>query len=191
MARYSSERGGRAHPRCSRGTHVHACARARAHLAHTRVYIRIRGTPAPGSLLPAVCGSAVSHTRCYSCVTNACIRPPRTSARRRAARRGYTCTHRDGKCSQCTNLRRSPLERGRPALGTRRSARTYVCIYVRPLAAGTRARAVGRKATQARLSRASFFWVLHYLVRFAVFSQCVGAKFHVRTVSCFPAFGQF
>lgn len=69
----------------------------------------------------------------------------------------YTCTHRDGKCSQCTNLRRSSLKRGRPALGTRRSARHTYASYVCPLAASTRARSSGAKPRKLVYLGRAFF----------------------------------
>lgn len=150
-------------------------ARARTlcdtHIRCTRTLSRVyqRYTSA-GSLLPAVCGSAVSHTRCYSCVTNACIRSPWTSARaqenRGATIRAHT-DYRDGKCSQCTNLRRSSLERGRPALG-HIYTRAYVCAPTR----SARARPSGAKPRKLiYLGRAFLSFLL--LVHFAVFSSCV------------------
>jgi len=149
---------------------------------HTYTYARsveyTRYTSA-GSLLPAVCGSAVSHTCRYSCVTNACIRPPRTSAlaRARAGDRDYTRAHRDGKCNQCTNLRRSPLERGRPALGT--YVRTYMCS---PLAASARARPSGAKPCKlVYLGRAFFEFRTTGTFR-GIFSV-YRVKFRVRTVA--------
>lgn len=79
-----------------------------------------------------------SHTRYYSCVTNACIRPTA------AATAACTCTHRDGKCSQCTNLR-SLLERP-PAI-----LLCIPCVYVSaPLCTGL-------KATQALAISAKLF----------------------------------
>lgn len=64
-----------------------------------------------------------SHTRYYSCVTNACIRPTA------AATAACTCTHRDGKCSQCTNLR-SLLERPPAILLCIPCVCVYVCASV-------------------------------------------------------------
>ena len=64
-----------------------------------------------------------SHTRYYSCVTNACIRPTA------AATAACTCTHRDGKCSQCTNLR-SLLERPPAILLCILCMCIRVCVYV-------------------------------------------------------------
>lgn len=81
----------------------------------------------------------------------------RGRARAGEPRCDYTCTHRDGKCSQCTNLRRSPLERGRPALGTRRSARTYVRICPRVQERGRRAQSHASSSISGEL----FFFQFH------------------------------
>lgn len=85
-----------------------------------------------------------SHTRYYSCVTNACIRPTA------AATAACTCTHRDGKCSQCTNLR-SLLERP-PAI--------LLCIPCVCVCVCLRLCAPGSKPRKLSLSRPSFFEVL-------------------------------
>lgn len=183
----TAARGDRVSPRCCMR---YACACAHAHLTHIHRYTyicahsRVYADTSVGSLLPVVCGSAVSHTRCYSCVTNACIQPSRTSVRGRTAARLYMHT-RDGKCSKCTNLRRSPLEKGRPALGTRRLARTYVCTCVR------RVQERGRRAQRHASSSISgeLFLSSVLLVHFVVFSPCVRAK--IPRTNRFPAFGQF
>lgn len=91
-----------------------ACARACAHfhilppLTVARTHSLVGTEPGIYVVHWGPCSLAYvgqqSHTRYYSCVTNACIRPTA------AATAACTCTHRDGKCSQCTNLR-SLLER--------------------------------------------------------------------------------
>lgn len=101
-----------------------------------RVYVVQRG---PCSL--AYVGQQ-SHTRYYSCVTNACIRPTA------AATAACTCTQRDGKCSQCTNLR-SLLERP-PAI----LLCTRVCACVRASVPGSKPR---KLAISAKLFRGSRF----------------------------------
>lgn len=93
----------------------------------------------------------------------------RGRARAGEPRCDYTCTHRDGKCSQCTNLRRSPLERGRPALGTRRSARTYVRMCV---SASTRARPSGAKPRKLVYLGRAFFQFRTTSTFRGIFSVC-------------------
>lgn len=91
-----------------------------------------------------------SHTRYYSCVTNACIRPTA------AATAACTCTHRDGKCSQCTNLR-SLLERPPAILLCILCVCVYVCVCICVCVCAS---VPGSKPRKLSLSRPSFFEVL-------------------------------
>lgn len=175
-------------------THVHV-ARARAGTSrhtHLRALDRVYAVHQRGVL--ALCRmwvSSLSHTSLFLHNQDAYIRPvgrraaARTSAfvRAQESRRAtiyiyiYICTQRtprDGKCNQCTNLRRSPLERGRPvpALGTRRLARTYSLTCVR-LCRECKSAAIGREATQTRLSRMSFFEFRTTSTLRAIFSVCL------------------
>lgn len=89
-----------------------------------------------------------SHTRYYSCVTNACIRPTA------AATAACTCTHRDGKCSQCTNLR-SLLERPPAILLCISCMCVCMCVRVSALLCRAQSHASSRYLGQAfsRFSR--------------------------------------
>lgn len=91
-----------------------------------------------------------SHTRYYSCVTNACIRPTA------AATAACTCTHRDGKCSQCTNLR-SLLERPPAILLCILCVCVYMCVCICVCVCAS---VPGSKPRKLSLSRPSFFEVL-------------------------------
>lgn len=173
MACYSSER----RQSASLLHEVRMCMRARAPLDTYIVHIHMRAQSGicghqRGVLAPCrMWVSSLSHTLLF--LRNQCIRPPRTSVRGRTAAWLHMHT-RDGKCSQCTNLRRSPLEKGRPALGTRRSARTYVCTCVRLPRVQERGRRAQRHASSSISGELFLSSVL--LVHFAVFSLCVRAK---------------
>ena len=122
-----------------------------------------------GSLLSAVCGSAVSHTCRYSCITKMhtygrSTVAPRTSALMRAqeSRRDYTYVYTVHiETESATNaltydgllLRETAGAARRSELGT--YVRTYMCLLVSRVQ--ERGEAIGREATQTRLSRTNFF----------------------------------
>ena len=129
-----------AHPR---STATATLVRLRAHILAASGTKRVCVVVQRGPCSLAYVGQQ-SHTRYYSCVTNACIRPTA------AATAACTCTHRDGKCSQCTNLRSllaRPLAR-----------RSDLVVYTR-VCACARASVSGSKPRKLSLSRPSFFEV--------------------------------
>ena len=142
-------------------THVHV---ARAHFAtHVRALDRLYAVHQRGVL--ALCRmwvSSLSHMPLFLHNQDAYIRPvDRRAADERAhARAGVATrlhvriysTHRNGKCNQCTNLRRSPLERDRrygAPLGTWH-VRTHVHVFA--CIASARARRSHRTRSHANSS---------------------------------------
>jgi len=142
-----------AHSRCRQAgasTHVHVRG------AHTldRVYV----VPAPGSLLPAVCGSAVSHTPLF--LRNQCMHTVAARARAYASERASERESRRRRRRACTYIHTRETNGKRSQHTSLSSWETVVaCLCVR--ASGCKSAAPSRalKATRASspLSRASFF----------------------------------